>query len=150
MANFIILIGGPGTYESCDPAHDKTWLNYFYPIQVASDKDLYRRGSDTVHWVVYQPAYRVRWLEDSEITFWEGAAEMISGKELHKVRKKAADDAAKKGAKNYLDRIQTWPRPPGLPTGASRRRKASGTISVRSAPIRSVGSGTAVTQRSAD
>lgn len=45
MDNFIILIGGPGLFKSCDPKHDKTWLNYFYPIQVAAEQDLYQKGS---------------------------------------------------------------------------------------------------------
>lgn len=106
MENFIILIGGPGTFESCDPSHDKTWLNYFYPIQVAAEKDLYHKGLDKVHWVVYKPAYVVRWLDDSEITFWESAKEIISGSSLHKVRKNAASAVIVKGANSYLDRIQ--------------------------------------------
>lgn len=29
MANFIILIGGPGLYEACDPGHTKPGLIIF-------------------------------------------------------------------------------------------------------------------------
>lgn len=106
MANMIILIGGPGLYEACDRSHDKTWLNYFYPMQVAVQKNLIKRGSDTVHWVIYEPAYRDRWLEDSEITFWENAYESVTGRELHEVRKGHADKVITKGSKNYLERIK--------------------------------------------
>jgi hypothetical protein len=106
MGHFVILIGGPGTFESCDPEHDKIWLNYFYPIQIAAQKDLYQRDSDQVHWLVYEPAYTVRWLEDSEITLLEGLREVVSGRQLHKVRKKAADDVLLSGARTYVDSIQ--------------------------------------------
>jgi hypothetical protein len=105
-ANFIILIGGPGTYEACDADHDKTWLNYVFPVQMAAAKDLYNRGRDHVHWVVYERAYHVRWLDDSEITLLEGLRETISGRALHKVRKAAADKVKNKGALNYVDRIK--------------------------------------------
>ncbi|WKJ90301.1 hypothetical protein QZJ86_20185 [Methylomonas montana] len=114
MENFIILIGGPGTFKSCDPGHDKIWLNYFYPIQIAAEKDLYHKRAENVHWVVYEPAYSVRWLDDSEITFWEGAQEALSGKALHKVRKKAADNVISKGASSYVERIKNLARGYGI------------------------------------
>ena len=104
---FVILIGGPGTYAECDPHHDKTWLNYLYPMQVAAEKDLYNRGRDQVHWVVYEPAYNVRWLDDSDITFWQDAYEtLFSGSALHKLRKQAADKVLSRGAADYVDRIK--------------------------------------------
>ena len=103
---FVILIGGPGTYQACDAGHDKAWLNYILPMQVAADKDLYNRGRDQVHWVVYEPAYNVRWLDDSEITFLEGLRETFSGRALHKVRKAAADKVRGTGAAGYVDRIK--------------------------------------------
>lgn len=114
MANFIILIGGPGTFESCDPAHDKIWLNYSYPVQIAAEKNLYQRGTDKVYWVVYEPAYRNRWLDDSEVTFLETAREVFSGRALHNIRKKAADDVVFAGATNYLDRINSLARQFGI------------------------------------
>jgi hypothetical protein len=104
--HLIVLIGGPGTYEACDAGHDKAWFNYVFPMQVAAEKDLYNRGKDQVHWVVYERAYAVRWLDDSEITFWEGARETLSGRALHKVRKAAADKVKANGATNYVDRIR--------------------------------------------
>ena len=105
-----MLIGGPGTFESCDPGHDKTWLNYFYPIQIAAEQDLYRKRAETVHWVVYEPAYVVRWLDDSEVTALESVREVFSGKALHTVRKKAADAVISKGATNYVERIKALAR----------------------------------------
>jgi hypothetical protein len=106
MSNFLILIGGPGLFKSCDPGHDKTWVNYFYPMKVAAEENLYVRGADRVHWIVYEPAYKKRWLEDSEITFFEGLYEKVTGRELHEVRKRAADKVTTTGSKNYLDHIK--------------------------------------------
>lgn len=106
MSNFLILIGGPGLYKSCDPEHDQTWLNYIVPVQAAAIYDLYKKGGDRVHWILYEPAYRSRWLEDDEIDFWEGLFEFFSGRELHKVRKEHAEAVKKKGATNYLHRVQ--------------------------------------------
>ena len=104
MSEFLVLIGGPGMFQSCDPKHDKIWLNYFYPMKVAGEEDLYHKsGSENVSWVVYEPAYKVRWLDDDEITTLEGIGEFFSGKSLHKVRKSHA--AKISPAKNYLDYI---------------------------------------------
>ncbi|MEE2730737.1 MAG: hypothetical protein VYA55_07925 [Pseudomonadota bacterium] len=106
MSNFLILIGGPGLFKSCDQKHDKTWINYFYPIQVAAEEKLLNRGESRVHWIVYEPAYNRRWLEDSEVTLLEGAFELASGRNLHKVREQHAIKVKKSGAKNYLDHIK--------------------------------------------
>jgi len=114
VENFIVLIGGPGTYESCDPKHDKTWLNYFRPIQIAAEKDLYRKGAEKVHWVVYEPAYIVRWLDDSEVTILQSLGAAISDKPLHKVRKAAADDVLRKGASSYVGLIKNLARGFGI------------------------------------
>lgn len=66
--NFVILIGGPGLYFGCDPVHDKTWTNYLIPMQLAAINRLYTLKDETVHWVVFEPAYRKRWHDDSVIT----------------------------------------------------------------------------------
>ena len=104
MGNIIILIGGPGTFKSCDPAHDKNWVNYFRPVEIAAQQDLYGKGADTVHWVVFEPAYEVRWLDDSEITFFENLG-TFSDTSLHNTRKGHADKVTAAGGKNYLDFI---------------------------------------------
>ena len=83
-------------FKSCDPKHDKTWLNYFYPMQVAAEQDLYQKGSEKIHWEVYAPACRVRWLEESELTFWENLTEYVLGRSLHRVKKETADTFLKK------------------------------------------------------
>ena len=103
MENFIILIGGPGLYWSCDPVHDKRWSNYFRTVMIATAKNLIkRRGkNEKVHWVVYEPAYKKRWLDDSDMNFlqytWES---LISGRELHITRQGHADEV-----KSYLNKI---------------------------------------------
>jgi hypothetical protein len=66
--NFIILIGGPGLYFACDAVHDKAWSNYVVPMQLAAQKKLYQLDNETVHWVVFAPAYRQRWNDDINIT----------------------------------------------------------------------------------
>jgi hypothetical protein len=106
MGYFVVLIGGPGTFESCDPAHDKNWINYFRPIQIATERE---KGSDSVKWVVYEPAYEVRWLDDSEITFgeWIGT---ISDRSLHNTRKGHADKVKAAKATNYLHFVQSEAR----------------------------------------
>jgi len=140
----VILIGGPGTYESCDAKHDKVWRNYLYPMQVAAEKDLYNRGRDHVHWVVYEPAYIVRWLDDSEITFWESAREFLSGSALHKVRKAAADKVGSEGAASYIDRIKKLRMRRRLPTRGSTHQRSFGTTSSPFRPVQSAESGTLV------
>ena len=35
--NFAILIGGPGLFVDCDPKHDKNWVNYFKPMELAAE-----------------------------------------------------------------------------------------------------------------
>ena len=105
MKNFIILIGGPGKFQGCDKKHDQTWTNYIVPMQLAAARDLYKKEStETVHWVVYEPAYRDRWLDDSVITTAE--AKQSDGYWLHSIRKQAADDVKVKGATSYIHRIK--------------------------------------------
>ncbi len=89
----------------CDKAHDQSWTNYFVPMQLAAIRKLYKKtAKETVHWLVYEPAYIDRWVDDSTITSIESA--QSDGYWLHSIRLKAAKNVTKKGAKNYLDRIK--------------------------------------------
>lgn len=123
--NFVILIGGPGLYYACDTAHDKTWSNYVVPMQLAAKEKLYRLEAEKVHWLVFAPAYRKRWNDDSNITpserneyGWFGRDRISKKRELHKTdtwlhkhRKQEAEKVkAKHGPKgnpamSYLNRI---------------------------------------------
>ena len=104
--NFVILIGGPGLFVDCDPRHDKTWLNYIAPIQMAADNDLYSREvNEKIHWFVFEPPYFNRWLDDSDITTYERIEKFFIDAELHGLRKKAANKVIGKGATSYLNRI---------------------------------------------
>jgi hypothetical protein len=107
--HFVIVIGGPGLFQGCDRAHDQTWTNYFVPIQIAAQKNLYRKAqNETVHWFVYEPPYSRRWLDDSVIDATEKTEN--DGKELHSIRKKAADKVKARGFDNYLERIKAAAR----------------------------------------
>lgn len=67
--NFIMVIGGPMIFHGKDPSHDTSWSNYLIPVQLAHQRELLNKDSDeVVHWLVYEPAYRKRWEDDSFIT----------------------------------------------------------------------------------
>ena len=105
MANFVILIGGPGLFKGCDKAHDQTWLNYIVPLQLAAQKNLYKKQrGEFVHWVLYEPPYKRRWQDDSVVTKEEKKED--DGYHLHSIRKAAADKILKKGSSSYVDRIR--------------------------------------------
>ena len=105
MGNFVILIGGPGLFKGCDKAHDQNWTNYIVPLQLAAQRNLYNKQADeSVHWVLYEPPYRNRWLDDSVITPKEQQED--DGYNLHSIRKAAADKLLAKGASSYINRIQ--------------------------------------------
>lgn len=105
--NFVILIGGPGLFIDCDPRHDKTWLNYVAPMQMAAKDDLYKKAAnEIVHWFVFEPPYEHRWIDDSEITLFERVEQFFVDAELHALRKSAADKVKSKGAKSYLHRVK--------------------------------------------
>lgn len=105
MANFIILIGGPGKFQACDKAHDQTWTNYIVPMQLAASQNLYKKNpGENVHWVVYEPPYQLRWLDDSQITAAE--KKQSDGRWLHSIRKTAADKVKATGATSYIHRIK--------------------------------------------
>lgn len=113
MLNFIILIGGPGLFVECDKEHDQSWRNYFVPMQLAARDDLYKKMADeSVHWVVYEPAYRERWGDDSIITPAEKKQD--DGKNLHTIRLAAANKILKTGANSYLHRIQVVAKELGI------------------------------------
>jgi hypothetical protein len=102
--NFIILIGGPSCFQSCDKQHDQTWLNYIVPPQLAAMNRGYTlEPGEKVHWVVYMAPYELRWYDDSTITKEE--SKQSDGAWLHSTRKKAADKVRKTGAMTYLSRI---------------------------------------------
>ncbi|MDH5181494.1 MAG: hypothetical protein OEZ39_12370 [Gammaproteobacteria bacterium] len=103
--NFIILLGGPGLFLGCDKAHDQTWRNYLVPIQLAAQRNLYKRQSgEQIHLLVYEPPYKARWTDDSVIDRTE--LKQDDGYWLHSNRKKDADNIKSKGGLNYLHRIQ--------------------------------------------
>lgn len=63
---WVIISGGPGVYEPCDPdAHDTSWSNYVDGLLLQS-----RRGAmqltknEKILWIVYAPAYEKRWADD--------------------------------------------------------------------------------------
>lgn len=59
--NFIVLIGGPSRFQSCDKRHDQTWLNYMVPPQLAATQNYYNlEPGERVHWVVYMDPYEYR------------------------------------------------------------------------------------------
>jgi hypothetical protein len=105
MYNFVILIGGPGLFKGCDKAHDQNWANYIVPLQLAAQRNLYNKQADElVHWVLYEPPYRNRWIDDSLITKEE--SQQIDGYHLHSIRKRATDKILEKGSSSYIDRIK--------------------------------------------
>jgi hypothetical protein len=102
---FIILIGGPARFMGCDKEHDQTWNNYIVPMQIAAEKGFYhRQQNEIICWLVYEPPYIGRWQDDSVITAEEKKQD--DGYHLHSIRKAAADKVKKRGATNYLSRIQ--------------------------------------------
>ena len=106
MGNFVILIGGPGLFRACDKAHDQSWTNYIVPLQLAAQKNLYKKQpGEVVHWVLYEPPYQKRWADDSVITNQE--KKESDGAHLHSIRKAAADKILSKGATSYVDRIKS-------------------------------------------
>lgn len=78
-------------------------------MQVAAQKNLWKKQpGETIHWFVYEPPYKNRWVDDSEITLTEWPVAKVYDTPLHKTRKAAANAVIKKGASNYLHRIQQF------------------------------------------
>lgn len=134
---FIILIGGPGTFEPCDRAHDQTWKNYIVPIQVAVQKKQFTtEPGETMQWWVYAPAYTERWNDDLKDI---GNRKLDRGRELLDSRGQDITNVRNLKASNYLDRIEHmakssnatfkalnsvddfWSALQGLPTGSVSR-----------------------------
>lgn len=106
MNHFLILIGGPGLFKGCDKAHDQSWSNYIVPLQLAAQKNSYKKQvKETVHWVLYEPPYDKRWQDDSVITAEEKKQD--DGYNLHSIRKAAADKVVQRGGSSYTHRIKT-------------------------------------------
>ena len=61
-------------------------------------------AQERIYWVVYEPSYRNRWLDDSVITKKEKKQD--DGYHLHSIRKEAANKVKRRGAKNFLSRIR--------------------------------------------
>lgn len=102
---FIILVGGPGLFNSYDKEHDQTWTNYIVPLQLAAQRGLYQKASnEKIYWLVYEPPYRSRWKDDSIVTKQEQKED--DGAHLHSIRKSAAEKVKKYGAMSYLHRIK--------------------------------------------
>jgi hypothetical protein len=105
MRHFIILIGGPSRFQSCDKQHDQTWSNYVVPPQLAAMRNSYNRApGEKIYWTVYMSPYEFRWEDDSIIT--KDEKKQCDGAWLHSIRKKAAMKVQRTGAKSYLHRIQ--------------------------------------------
>jgi hypothetical protein len=112
----IMLVGGPGIFASCDPVHDKQWINYFRPIQLATEGHLYGNSYDDIHWVIYEPAYEARWLDDSVISWGETAGKIyhLGDLGLNNTRKAHADEVTRAlnspvsrlGAINYFEFVK--------------------------------------------
>jgi hypothetical protein len=60
----LLISGGPGLYDARDKEHDASWANYVTaPLLLQKNKALVKPG-ETVHWLVYKPAYEARWKDD--------------------------------------------------------------------------------------
>jgi hypothetical protein len=69
---FLIISGGPGVYDSRDPAHDQAWSSYVDPpllksVRMQAGKRTivkFWEADEQVVWLVYRPAYQARWTDD--------------------------------------------------------------------------------------
>jgi len=103
--NFVILIGGPGKFVSCDRIHDQTWKNYLVPVQLATQRDLVgKQPQETIHWLIYAPAYEDRWADDKG--YVKQPAPAKKGENLFESRNKAVMDIERQKAGSYLGRIR--------------------------------------------
>lgn len=93
---FLIISGGPGVYDSRDPAHDKAWSSYVDPpllksVRMQAGKRVivkFWEANEQVVWLVYRPAYQARWTDD-----------------VAKKRSEPAD-LKKGGFKSYVDLLE--------------------------------------------
>jgi hypothetical protein len=86
---FVIVSGGPGLRKDCDKKHDQSWSNYVDAIlNAARTGQLLRKDEAKVVWMVYEPAYALRWQDD-------------------KIRKLlAVKDVEREGFHDYLHKLQ--------------------------------------------
>ncbi|MBN8226941.1 hypothetical protein JYK02_05385 [Corallococcus macrosporus] len=63
---FIILSGGPSTYDPKDPElHDQSWDNFVTaPLLRSNGGTLHDPKTEDVHWLIFEPAYKDRWTSD--------------------------------------------------------------------------------------
>ncbi len=103
--NFLTLIGGPAKYNGCDPAHDKTWNNYFGLAERAA-----RQGpgkgvaGETVHWLLFAPSYRQRF--DADDYAVPGLAHLADRKQLIPERNAQAEKVKAAGHADYVAMIR--------------------------------------------
>lgn len=104
---FIVLIGGPGIAAPCDSHHDQTWKDYVVPIQLATkNSQVSLKPGETMQWWIYGPAYRERWLNDSQAKVPAGLSPKFSHTKPSQQQIKEVTDLRKTGAVDYIDRIK--------------------------------------------
>lgn len=110
IRNFVILIGGPGLYYSCDPVHDKTWSNYvaLEDIQTHASTVKPKIDADTdktsEFYGCYTAAFARRWNQQFEVAT-EGAENKITFQAIYQGNP----------VRNVLDRLKTQPTNAGSP-----------------------------------
>jgi hypothetical protein len=89
-SNFVIISGGPGLYEPCDPEnHDTGWSNYVDNVLLLQRANkLPMNSGESLWWFLYKPAYEARWNDD-----------------VAKSRT-AVNDIKKKGSTSYVDHLE--------------------------------------------
>ena len=89
--HFLVILGGPGTYDIRDPSHDQGWGHFFILLQVGFDQGFIRRtGSECIDWLVYGPAYTTRWENDG------ASSRQSQFRDAHRY------------PRGYLHRIEEW------------------------------------------
>jgi hypothetical protein len=101
---FLILSGGPGLKKDCDRKHDQSWSNYVDALLGAAKAGTLRhREEGKIIWMVYEPAFELRWLDDRT------------------QKNPAADKVINDGFTSYLDKLQKRARQYGFDYRALKR-----------------------------
>ncbi|MFV8756681.1 hypothetical protein ACNOYE_39560 [Nannocystaceae bacterium ST9] len=78
---FLILIGGPGLYNSEDTEHDTVWYSYIQPIFSAIKTNNLGTDAEDVHICLVTPPYADRWADDvaneRSVSIVEGAKNYV-------------------------------------------------------------------------
>ena len=111
--NFIILIGGPGLYKGCDPAHDKAWNSYWNPVRILANAGLLpKKDKEHMYWFIYTPAYKRRFKDDDSSGggyFGDTWNKLFSDpSQLYRHRNKEAERVKKTGVIDYVNYIENW------------------------------------------